>query len=219
MGENKVYIPALKYSWLTSFYDLIMRLTMRELTFKQRLVEQACIEKGQHILDLGCGTATLTILIKKMYPETEVTGLDRDPDVLKIARAKVARNSLNIKLDQGMAFKLPYPDGSFDRVLSSLLLHHLTRENKIRTLREVFRVLRPGGEFHLADFGKPSNVLMYPVSLVMRQVEENRDNVNGLLPEFIRKAGGNSIHENDRYMTVFGTIVLWQAQKLLADSS
>jgi ubiquinone/menaquinone biosynthesis C-methylase UbiE len=219
MGENKVYIPALKYSWLTSFYDLIMRLTMRELTFKQRLVEQACIEKGQHILDLGCGTATLAILIKKMYPETEVTGLDRDPDVLKIARAKVARNNLNIKLDQGMAFKLPYPDGSFDRVLSSLLLHHLTRENKIRTLREVFRVLRPGGEFHLADFGKPSNVLMYPVSLVMRQVEENRDNVNGLLPEFIRKAGGNSIHENYRYMTVFGTIVLWQAQKLLADSS
>jgi ubiquinone/menaquinone biosynthesis C-methylase UbiE len=214
MGENKVYIPALKYSWLTSFYDLIMRLTMRELTFKQRLVEQACIEKGQHILDLGCGTATLAILIKKMYPETEVTGLDRDPDVLKIAREKVARNSLNIKLDQGMAFKLPYPDGSFDRVLSSLLLHHLTRENKIRTLREVFRVLRPGGEFHLADFGKPSNVLMYPVSLVMRQVEENRDNVNGLLPEFIRKAGGNSIHENYRYMTVFGTIVLWQAQKL-----
>jgi ubiquinone/menaquinone biosynthesis C-methylase UbiE len=214
MGENKVYIPALKYSWLTSFYDLIMRLTMRELTFKQRLVAQACIEKGQHILDLGCGTATLAILIKKMYPETEVTGLDRDPDVLKIARAKVARNNLNIKLDQGMAFKLPYPDGSFDRVLSSLLLHHLTRENKIRTLREVFRVLRPGGEFHLADFGKPSNVLMYPVSLVMRQVEENRDNVNGLLPEFIRKAGGNSIHENYRYMTVFGTIVLWQAQKL-----
>jgi ubiquinone/menaquinone biosynthesis C-methylase UbiE len=214
MGENKVYIPALKYSWLTSFYDLIMRLTMREFTFKQRLVAQACIEKGQHILDLGCGTATLAILIKKMYPETEVTGLDRDPDVLKIARAKVARNNLNIKLDQGMAFKLPYPDGSFDRVLSSLLLHHLTRENKIRTLREVFRVLRPGGEFHLADFGKPSNVLMYPVSLVMRQVEENRDNVNGLLPEFIRKAGGNSIHENYRYMTVFGTIVLWQAQKL-----
>lgn len=48
---------------------------MRESTFKPRLVEQARIEKGRRVLDLGCGTATLTILMKKAYPEAEVTGL------------------------------------------------------------------------------------------------------------------------------------------------
>ncbi|VVB94934.1 Ubiquinone/menaquinone biosynthesis C-methyltransferase UbiE [uncultured archaeon] len=132
------YIPALTFEWLTPLYDPVM-LFMRESTFKRTLVEQADIKNGYRVLDLGCGTATLTILIKKAYPGAEVTGLDGDPKILSIARAKVAQAGLDISLDTGMSFELPYPDRSFDRVFSSLF-HHLTREDKARTFKEIFRV-------------------------------------------------------------------------------
>lgn len=211
---NRKYIPALGFEWLTPLYDPVM-LLMRESTFKRSLVEQANIKNGYWVLDLGCGTATLTILIKKAYPGAEVTGLDGDPKILEIAGTKVARAGLDISLDRGMSFELPYPDRSFDRVVSSLVFHHLTREDKARTFKEIFRVLSPGGELHVADFGKPHNALMYLISLVFRHLEEAGDNINGLLPGMFRKAGFDRVEETASYMTPFGTLSLYKARKAL----
>ena len=208
------YIPALSFEWLTPLYDPVM-LLMRESTFKRALVEQANIKNGCRLLDLGCGTATLTILIKKTYPGAAVTGLDGDPKILEIARAKIAKAGLDISLDTGMSFELPYPDGSFDRVVSSLMFHHLTLEDKARTFKEIFRVLSPGGELHVADFGKPHNSLMYLISLVFRHLEETKENIGGLLPEMFRKAGFDEVEETGRYSTVFGTLSLYRAGKAL----
>lgn len=214
MGKSHPeYIPALRYDWLTFLYDSLLRLTMRELTIKNHLLEQARIEKSHRVLDLGCGTATLTLMIKSAQPEAEVVGLDGDPRILKIAKVKVAKAGLDIALDQGMAFDLPYPDHSFDRVLSSLLFHHLTREDKVSTLAEVFRVLRPGGELHVADFGKPQNASMYLVSLVVQRLEQASDNVKGLLPGMFCRAGFQEVQETDRYTTIFGTLSLYRARK------
>lgn len=207
------YITALNYTWLNPLYDNLTRWTMREYTFKRRLVEQAHIRKDHRILDLGCGTATLTILIKGAHPEADVVGLDGDPRILKVARAKVASAGLNITLDYGMAYELPYPDNSFDRVFSSLLFHHLTQENKNRTAKETFRVLRHGGELHVADFGKPDNALMRFISLYMRRLEKTADNVKGLLPDMFQNAGFDQIEESARYMTVFGSLSLYKARK------
>src|SRR3989337_1666309 len=150
MAKNRQrYIPALEYDWLTPLYDPLMRWLMPEASFKGRLVEQAQIEPGHRVLDLGCGTGTLTILIKQLHPEAQVVGLDGDPKVLAIARAKAAKAGVEIALVRGMAFVLPFPDRSFDRVLSSLVLHHLNHDNKVRTLNEVFRLLQPGGQLHI----------------------------------------------------------------------
>ena len=214
MGKNRgKYIPALSHDWLTPLYDPLIRWTMRESTFKRHLIEQAQIRRGHRVLDLGCGTATLTILIKRAHPDSEVIGLDGDPRILEIARAKIAKTGLDIALDQGMAFDLPYPDGSLDRVLSSLLFHHLTRQDKGRALREVFRVLRPGGDLHVADLGKPHNTLMALVSLIMRNLEETSDNIQGLLPEMFRSTRFEQVEEPARYTTVFGTLSLYRARK------
>jgi SAM-dependent methyltransferase len=213
--KSEASIPALSYNWLTPLYDLLIRWTMPESAFKRRLIEQAMIKRGQRILDLGCGTATLTILIKKVHPAAEVLGLDGDPRILEIARRKAAREALEIKLDEGMSYQLPYADNSFDRVLSSLFFHHLTRENKARTLQEMFRILRPGGEIHIADFGKPQNPLMLLVSLPWRifdGMKTTGDNVQGRLPSIFREAGFREVCETTRYMTLF-TLSLYRAQK------
>ena len=217
MDKNQdEYIPALKYGWLTSLYDSLLYRVLRESKFKRCLVEQASIENDHRVLDLGCGTGTLTLSIKQAHPQSEVVGLDGDAKVLEIAKSKVARSGLEVTLDYGMAFDLPYSDGSFDCVLSSLLFHHLTRENKIRTLSEVIRVLEPGGELHVADWGKPQNRLMRIAFLTVQMLDgfkTTADNVSGFLPELFSSAGFEEAQESAQYMTISGTLSLYRARK------
>lgn len=211
------YIPALSHDWLTPLYDLLIRWTMPEYTFKRRLVEQARIKSGHRVLDLGCGTATLTLLIKQTHPEATIAGIDGDKNILKIANRKVNESGLDVTFHQGMAFDLPYSDASFHRVLSSLVFHHLTRENKIRALKEARRVLHPGGELHIADFGKPHNALMRLASFPWRVFDgfkTTADNVRGMMPELMRDAGFVEVHESARYMTLFGTLALYASRKV-----
>lgn len=210
------YIPALRYEWLTGLYDTVMDKLMHETEFKQALVRQARLAKNHRVLDLGCGTATLTLIIKQSFPNTEVTGLDGDPKALGIAKEKISRSGLNITLDEGMAFDLPYPDNSFDRVFSGLLFHHLTREDKERTLKEVYRVLRPGGELHVADWGKANSVKMRLAFFLVQFLDgfsTTSDNVNGLLPVFFNKADFQDVTETARYATIFGTMSLYKSRK------
>lgn len=215
MNENRTdYIPALKYNWLTSLYDPLMRRL--ESTFQLQLVKQAQIASGHRVLDLGCGTVTLTLLIKQTQPDAAVVGLDGDPNILEIAKAKAAKAGLLITLEQGMSFDLPYPDNAFDRVLSSLVFHHLTRENKVRTLREIIRVLTPNGELHIADWGKAQNVLMRAAFLSVQMLDGFRttaDNVKGLLPRLLSTAGFEDVQQTVQYSTLLGTLTLLQARK------
>lgn len=154
------FIPALRFDWLTGLYDPLVRLTTREQAFKRRLVEHAGIAAGHEVLDAGCGTGTLALLVKAMAPGARVIGLDPDPNILAIARAKVARSGYAVELLEGSATAPPLGPSSVDRVLSTLMLHHLTTAQK-RDAFAAFRcVLRPGGELHIADFGKPHNALM-----------------------------------------------------------
>ena len=213
MEKRENYIPALSYDRLTPFYDPLLRWGMREETFKRTLIRQAEIRPGMRVLDLGCGTGTLTILIKQTHPASEVTGLDGDPEVLQIAQAKAAKTGVEIVFDLGMAFQLPYPEGSFDRVLTSLVLHHLTRDDKQRAMGEVYRVLRPGGELHIVDFGRPRSVYGRLVSQFIKRMEQAADNVNGLLPVMMDNAGFEQVEESAHYTTIFGTLALYRGRK------
>ena len=70
------YIPALRRHRLTPLYDPLQRWLLREMTFKTRLMKRARIQAGQRVLDLGCGTGTLSVLVKRTHPDAEVVGLD-----------------------------------------------------------------------------------------------------------------------------------------------
>ncbi len=213
MTQHVPYIPALGHQWLTPLFDPLLRWVLHEATFKRQLVQQANIQPGQRVLDLGCGTATLTIMIQQAYPDAEVVGLDGDPDILGLARRKAARAGVTIRLEHGMAFQLPYPDQSFDRVVSSLVFHHLASVDKRRTFAEVFRVLRPGGELHIVDFGKPHTTYGRFIAPLAGRLEQAADNVNGFLPGMMRDAGFAQVEETIRFATVVGTLTLYQAGK------
>jgi ubiquinone/menaquinone biosynthesis C-methylase UbiE len=210
------YIPALRYDILTPFYDMVVGLTTREKLFKQALVEQAKIRVNQRVLDLACGTGTLAVLLKRDAPQAEIMGIDGDPKILALAKEKARAGNFDVQLDEGMSFALPYADESFDRVISSLFFHHLTRENKLKTLREVWRVLKRGGEMHIADWGLPDNLLMSFLSRLIQILdgfETTSDSFGGLLPELIGDAGFETIEETGYYNTLYGTIRLQRSRK------
>lgn len=210
------YIPALGYDFLTPFYDRVVGLTTREAAFKNALVDQSNLESRACVLDLACGTGTLTIMLKEAVPEADVTGIDGDSRILNIAGSKASAKQLNIRFDQGMSYNLPYDDNAFDRVLSTLFFHHLTRRDKLRTLSDVWRVLKHGGELHIADWGRPSNPLTGIASYFIRVLdgfEATRDNFNGSLPGLMENAGFSLVQETHSFDTIFGTIRFYKAIK------
>ncbi len=209
------YVPAAGFDFLLPLYDPLCWL-LRADRIKRRLVEAAGIAAGQRVLDLGCGTAALTLMIKRAYADAEVVGLDGDPKVLAIARRKVARAGAAIALDCGMAYALPYPDASFDRVLSSLVLHHLTHDDKLRALREVRRVLRPGGELHVLDFGGAHGAHHGLHGLLARLLHSHgivHDNVEGKLPQLMAQAGLADAEETGHQGTLLGSLSFYRARQ------
>lgn len=210
-GQKEKFIPALNQSWLTPVYDPLLKWGMREVTFKRYLVESSNLQAGQMVLDLGCGTGTLTIQIKQFLPQIELFGLDGDPSVLQIARGKAKAAGADITWEEGLAYALPYPTASFDRVISCLMIHHLTATSKLKAFQEVYRILKPGGEFHLLDFGKPTSFGMRLISIPIARMEEAGDNVHGLLPDMLRQAGLSIIAETRHFKTVFGELIHCQS--------
>lgn len=215
---SQPFIPALGHDWLTPIYDIVARL-MGESSFKGALVRAAAIAADHEVLDLGCGTGTLALMIAEACPQARVSGVDIDPRILAIARAKANTAGVALDLRQGSATAPPFDDGSFDRVLTTLMLHHLGTPQKLEALRAVHRLLKPGGELHIGDWGKPHNLLMRVASLSFRLVDGDDNtglNLRGELPELVRAAGFEGVEETERWMTPFGTLAFIRARRSAA---
>lgn len=210
------YVPALGFRWLTPYYDAVVGATTRERSFKQALIKQASLEPGQRVLDLACGTGTLAIWIKEHQPQADVTGVDGDPAILSLASRKARRADVSVKFDHALSGSLPYPDAYFDRVVSSLFFHHLSWESKERTARELFRVLKPGEEIHVADWGRAANTVMRALFLLIQLLDgfkNTQDNVSGKLITLFEQAGFVEVVQRQTFSTVFGTMALYSAVK------
>ncbi|HEX2697766.1 MAG TPA: methyltransferase domain-containing protein [Anaerolineales bacterium] len=209
---SQEYIPALSFKVLTPFYDFIQRWIVRDVRYKSLLIEQAAIQPGQRVLDLGCGTGTLAMMAKQAQPNAEVFGLDADPDMLKVANYKKNQSKLDVKFDVGFTNELPYPDAHFDRILSSIMIHHLKTPDKEKTAREVYRVLKPGGQLHIIDFGKPNTFYGKLLGPFLHNFEEANDNIEGRLPE-IFGAPGLKTQITGHFWTFFGDLAFLRGDK------
>jgi ubiquinone/menaquinone biosynthesis C-methylase UbiE len=206
------YVPAAGHDFFLPLYDPVLRLLARERKLRTRFLDLAAIEAGQRVLDLGCGTATLLLMLKQRCPSADLVGVDGDPKVLAVARAKAEKQGVAIRFDEALATRLPYADASFDRVLCSAMLHHLTREEKVQALRESRRVLAPGGAFHLVDFGPPPNALALLAVRTLHRGERMADNLDGRLPALMREAGFPLVEHGGHLNTVLGTFIYLSAR-------
>jgi len=218
MGDtHRSYIPAAGRDWLLPLYDPLQHLLIRE-GVKRILLDDAIIGPDQRVLDVGCGTGTLTILLQQLHPQAEVVGLDPDLKALAIAKTKSEKAGVAINFVRGFADEIPYPPESFDRVLSSFMFHHLTPDEKLGTLRDVSRVLRPGGSLHLLDFGRPRSPYSSLLARLLHRGQNLRDNIEGRIPSLMRESGLAESAEVAHRSTVFGTVSCYRAIQPGAES-
>ncbi|MGH9627204.1 MAG: class I SAM-dependent methyltransferase [Bryobacteraceae bacterium] len=151
---QRAYLPAAGRHWALPFYDPLVKLIGMDTT-RRELLAQADVQGNHRVLDIGCGTGTFATLLKRLHPGSAVVGLDPDPKALARGRRKAERAAVSVQFDEGFSDELPYPDASFDRAFSSFMLHHLGADERLKTLSEVSRVLRPAGSFHMVDFSRP----------------------------------------------------------------
>jgi demethylmenaquinone methyltransferase/2-methoxy-6-polyprenyl-1,4-benzoquinol methylase/phosphoethanolamine N-methyltransferase len=146
--------------WWARFYDAASWLMSfgRAPAIRSMTVEMAGARPGEAVLDVGCGTGTLAIALKADAGASgEVTGIDASPEMIEQARRKAARAGVDAGFEVAPIEGLPFPDGRFDLVVSSFMLHHLPDGVKRAGLAEVRRVLKPGGRFLAVDFGGTSH--------------------------------------------------------------
>jgi len=209
---QRTYIPAAGRDWLLPFYDPFVKLMGAESAHRQ-LIDQAHLQPGQRILEIGCGTGNVTILVKTLYPAIEVVGLDPDPKALDRARRKADRQRVSVELDRGFSNELHYPDESYDRVLSAFMFHHLKRDEKKQSLLEIRRVLRPGGSLHLLDFGGAHDRSEGFLAHLLHRSEHVRDNSGDTILTLMREAGFADPTEVAQQRTIFGRIFYYHASQ------
>jgi ubiquinone/menaquinone biosynthesis C-methylase UbiE len=208
------YVPAAGRGAFTRLYDPVVALTMREQTFRDRLRVQVLdgLAPGGAVVDVGCGTGTTAIALAA--GGAAVIGVDGDPEVLALAHAKPGAAAVQWR--KGTATALPLARASADRVVMSLLLHHLSGEAKRTALAEAGRVLRPGGRLHVADWGSPRGALGRAGAWLLQRVDdaENlREHVDGRLPGVIADGGFADVALRGRLRTVWGSLELLSARR------
>ena len=206
---ERSYIPAFGKRWLLPLYDPFLWLLGADRA-KRPLIEQAEIKSGLRVLDIGCGTGSMAVLIKRMHPDAEVVGLDPDPAALSVCQRKATRAGLSIEFDRGFADHMPYADASFDRVFSSFMFHHLMPAEKSATLAETRRVLKTGGMLHLLDFVRAHGAgeqgrLIHRGGPVAERIE-------GRMKSLMDQAGLVDAKEVERGKIFFGPIAYFSAR-------
>lgn len=182
---------------------------MPEKKIKQSIINNSNIESKFNVLDFGIGTATLSIMAYKTNPNASFIGLDIDNKILKLAKDKIEKENAKIDLKKYNGGNLPFDNSSFDRIMSSLVFHHLTTEQKLLAFSEFKRILKPNGEIHIADWGKASNIvmrLMFHLVQLLDGYNTTNDNIKGKLPTLIAQAGFDEIYIVQQFNTILGTI-------------
>ena len=136
-------------------YDVLLSALSfgRERALRRGILSRANLKTGERVLDIGCGTGTTAIIAKELVgAEGLVCGIDASPEMVARARRKASRARVQIDFVQGAAESLPFADGQFDAVLSSMMLHHLPASVRRQCALEVRRVLKPGGRVFAVDF-------------------------------------------------------------------
>ena len=169
-----------KYSRIAKFYDKMEEMMMFN-NYRKEVVEKA---QG-NILEVGIGTGENLKYYKKVQ---KVTGIDFSPGMLKIAKEKAEIMDIDVELQEMDIQKMTFSENSFDTIVSTCVF--CTVPDPIAGLREVFRVLKPGGKVifleHMKSRNIVLNILLYTMNIfsrlilgtsMVRRTQENVENV------------------------------------------
>lgn len=209
------YIPAARWRVFSRLYDPVFAVGMRERSFRGLMLERvgADLPEGGTGVDVGCGTGTFGIALAEKRADTQVIGVDGDPEILAIAHGKTGSDRMDWR--EGLAQELPLADESADVVTMSLVLHHLLPEDKSKALAEARRVLKPGGRLHVADWGPPRDPVISALFFATQALDgfdRTRDHRAGRLPEIIAQAGFDPVERYGCFRTAFGSLDLLTAR-------
>ena len=201
-SAHREFLPAAGKNWSLPLYDpLVEILGLGRL--RAPLVAQATLASAHRVLDVGCGTGTFALELKRLHPALEVVGIDPDAAALARSRRKAERAGLSVQFDQGFSDSLPYSSATFDRVFSSFMFHHVWANERVKMLEEVRRVLTAGGSFHLTDFSRPEGPLPWLARRIHSSAHLRANTDSGILA-LMAQAGFANPRKVDAGSTLFG---------------
>jgi ubiquinone/menaquinone biosynthesis C-methylase UbiE len=210
-ADQRDYLPAFGKDALLPFYDLLTRVLGMNRTY-DTLVAQAELAPGLRVLEIGCGTGNVTTRVKRAEPGTDVIGTDPDPLALARAQRKV-HGLAGIRFERAYAQNLPFADDEFDRVLSSMMLHHLDEDVKAGALAEVHRVLRPGGALHIVDIGGHTTAHHGLAARWMKDSPHAAGNLGDAIPRLLRTVGFDCAEVGTRRHRLIGQLTFYRATR------
>lgn len=212
---KETFTPALGHSALTPLYDAAIRLTTRERRWRAALIGQIDAGNQDAILDVGCGTGSLAILLKRRMPHARIVGLDPDPTVLSIAAEKAKRAGVDVEWRRGFAHDATH-FGEFDHVVSTLVFHQVPEAEKVAGIQSMFTAVRVGGFVHIADYCRQPDWLMRQLFRVIQAVdgrENTRANVEGAVERNLALFSPEPIRPEQVVRTPTGAISLFRVRK------
>jgi ubiquinone/menaquinone biosynthesis C-methylase UbiE len=213
---DRAYVPALGDRRLSPFYDATVSLMTCERTWHRAFVKQIAPEPRDVVLDVGCGTGTLAVLLKKACPAASVYGIDPDPEILSRAEIKARDAGVLVHFAKGYAQETAASRIRPNKIVSSLTLHQLPLVGKRSAILSAYAALRSGGELHIADYGEQRSPLM---KLAFRQVQaldgfdNTQPNAEGAIPELMTYAGFTDVEETKVIQTPTGAISLYVGRR------
>ncbi len=158
--EKRSFVQRL-FTNIAPRYDWFNRLASCGLdgSWRRAAVRRGTVESGQTVLDVCAGTGDLALLCAaRQAGQGTVIGLDMNPAMLSYAQRKQQRRHLRVGWLQSDAQTLPFADGRFDRVLIGFSTRNLS--DLMSGLREMIRVVRPGGQLIILEMGRPANPVL-----------------------------------------------------------
>lgn len=211
------FTPAAGCRALTPLYDGLVRMLAREEAWRSALVEQIAPVRDDVIVDLGCGTGSMLIRLATANSGACLMGVDPDPAILRLAHRKAAAAGVQLRLLSGFGRDAAGLFGGWGvtKLVSSLVLHQVPLAEKRAILAAAHDMLLPGGELHIADYGRQASPIMrVAFRLTVQMVDGVADTApqaTGILPDLIAEAGFAEMVETRAFDTPTGTIRLYKA--------